>query len=185
MPRHLMRVSHEHEGEHAVESRARASSAPSHPPVPAERLASSIGNAAFGALARAGAGILPDGRAHPDVEAALSRTRGGGRALDSQVRESLGPAFGDPLDDVRVHTDATANALSQSVSARAFTTGSDVYFAAGEYRPGTSGGNHLLSHELSHVVQQRGAPTSGPLTVSQPGDALESEADAWADELSG
>jgi hypothetical protein len=32
-------------------------------------------------------------------------------------------------------------------------------------------------------VQQRGAPSSGPLTVSNPGDALETEADAVADEL--
>jgi hypothetical protein len=41
----------------------------------------------------------------------------------------------------------------------------------------------LLAHELAHVVQQRGAPSSGPLTVSNPGDALETEADAVADEL--
>jgi len=34
------------------------------------------------------------------------------------------------------------------------------------------------------VVQQRGAPTSGPLTVSQPGDTLEREADDVADHLS-
>jgi len=33
------------------------------------------------------------------------------------------------------------------------------------------------------VVQQRGASTSGPLTVTEPGDALEAEADAAAREL--
>jgi hypothetical protein len=32
-------------------------------------------------------------------------------------------------------------------------------------------------------VQQRVAPSGGPLTVSNPGDALETEADAVADEL--
>ena len=74
----------------------------------------------------------------------------------------------------------TANALTRSVSARAFTTGADVYFAGGEYRPGSSEGDRLLAHELTHVVQQRGAPASGPLQVSQPGDALEVEADAVA-----
>jgi hypothetical protein len=66
------------------------------------------------------------------------------------------------------------------VSARAFTTGTDVYFASGEYRPGTSDGDSLLAHELTHVTQQRGAPASGPLTVSEPGDAMETEADAVA-----
>ncbi|MDQ4048465.1 MAG: DUF4157 domain-containing protein, partial [Actinomycetota bacterium] len=65
----------------------------------------------------------------------------------------------------------------------AFTVGSDVFFAAGEYRPGTPAGDELIAHELTHVVQQRGAPLSGPLTVSQPGDALEREAEALARDL--
>ena len=154
-------------------------------PSPAERLASTIGNRAFSVLAREGAGILPDGRAHPDVEATIAQTRGSGGQLDARVRDQVTPAFGDHLSDVRVHTDNTADALAQSVSARAFTTGSDVYFAKGEYKPGTQDGDQLLAHELSHVVQQRGAPTSGPLVVSQPGDALETEADQAADELAG
>jgi hypothetical protein len=144
---------------------------------PAQRLASAVGNQAFGALARQGDGILPDGRAHPDVEQTIARTRGGGQSLDASTRETVGGALGDSLGEVRVHTDHTAHSLANSVSARAFTTGSDVYFAKGEYQPGSSEGNRLLAHELSHVVQQRGAPTDGPLTVSQPGDALENEAD--------
>jgi len=151
--------------------------------VPVERLASSVGNRAFSALAREGAGILADGRAHPDVEATIARTRGGGSSLDSGTRERVGPAFGDSLADVRVHTDGTADALARSVSARAFTTGADLYFARGEYRPGSKEGQRLLAHELSHVVQQRGAPTSGSLVVSQPGEALEVEADAASREL--
>ena len=68
-------------------------------------------------------------------------------------------------------------------SARAFATGTDVYFAQNEYKPNTSDGDHLIAHELAHVVQQRGAPTSGPLTVSNPGDAMENEADAVADKI--
>lgn len=145
-----------------------------------ERLASSMGNQAFGALARQGAGILPDGRAHPDVESTIAQTRGGGSALDTGVASRVGPQLGDDLSDVRVHTDETADALANSVSAKAFTTGSDVYFAKGEYNPGSSGGDELLAHELSHVVQQRGAPTSGPLQVSNPGEPLEVEADGAA-----
>jgi Domain of unknown function (DUF4157) len=159
------------------------------PPVesPAERLASSVGNHAFGQMiGRAqGDGILPGGTVHPDVEQTISSSRGSGHGLDDGVAEKFGPELGDSLSDVTVHTDSTADALARSVSARAFATGSDVYFAQGEYQPGTSGGDHLIAHELTHVVQQRGAPASGPLTVSEPGDSLEREADAVAGELGG
>jgi hypothetical protein len=153
---------------------------------PELRLASAIGNRAFGALlGRAGDGILPEGRAHPDVEAAIARSRGGGSPLDPGTRERLSPALGDPLSDVRVHTDDGADALTNAVAARAFATGSDVFFAQGEYRPGSPEGERLLAHELTHVVQQRGAPTSGPLEVSQPGDPLEVEAERTSGELAG
>jgi hypothetical protein len=164
-------------------------STPRPAPAPAaddvQQLASTVGNQAFSALARQGAGILPDGRAHPQVEAAIAQSKGGGQKLDHSSRDKIGDALGDPLDDVRVHTDDHANALASSVSARAFTTGTDVYFAKGEYSPGSSDGQQLLAHELTHVVQQRGAPSSGPLTVSQPGDALEQEAEAAAGDVTG
>jgi hypothetical protein len=140
------------------------------------RVASAVGNQAFGQLARQGSGILPDGTAHPDVEQTIARTRGSGQSLDGGTRSKMS-GLGDGFSDVRVHADDTANRLANSVAARAFTTGPDIYFAKGEYSPGSSEGDRLLAHELSHVVQQRGAPTSGPLTVSNPGESLEVEAD--------
>ena len=152
---------------------------------PVESLASSIGNRAFASLARIGAGILPDGRAHPDVEAAIAASRGGGRPLDAGARERFAPSLGDPLHDVRVHDDTAADGLARSVAARAFVVGSDLFFAEGEHLPGTAGGDRLLAHELTHVAQQRGASAGGPLTVSQPGDTSEREADRAADELTG
>jgi hypothetical protein len=148
-------------------------------------IASAIGNAAFGRLARQGSGLLPGGAVHPEVEQAINSRRGGGRPLDSSTRERVSEQLGDPLADVRVHDDAAAGELARAVSARAFTTGADVYFAAGEHRPGTTEGDDLLAHELTHVVQQRGAPTSGPMQVSEPGDALEVEAEAAARDISG
>ena len=147
---------------------------------PLERLASDMGNQAFSVLAREGAGILADGRAHPEVESAIAAGRGSGSPLDAR---GLKPEVRGEFADVRVHADAQADALARSVSARAFTTGSDVWFASGEYKPGTGEGDRLLAHELAHVVQQRGAPSSGPLMVSQPGDALETQADAASGDL--
>jgi hypothetical protein len=154
-------------------------------PDPVERLASNVGNRAFAALARQGDGILPDGRAHPDVEAAIAASRGGGQSLDGKVRDRMAPQLGDDLKDVRVHDSPQADGLARAVNARAFAVGTDLFFASGEHKPGTTDGDRLLAHELTHVVQQRGAPTAGPLTVSQPGDAMEREADRTADEFSG
>ena len=143
-----------------------------------ERLASSVGNQAFGMLAREGAGIMSDGTAHPDVAAAIARRRGTGSRLDDTTRAKNEQSLGDSFGDVRVHTGPEADGLARSVSARAFTTGTDVYFAQGEFQPSTGEGGRLLGHELAHVVQQRGAPTTGPLRVSQPGEPLEQQADA-------
>jgi hypothetical protein len=156
--------------------------APARTPSPAESAASTVGNQAFGQLiGRApGEGIMPGGVVHPDIASTIAATNGSGHTLDPAARERLSAHVGDELSDVHLHTDTTADSLARSVSARAFTTGTDVYFASGEYRPGTTDGDSLLAHELTHVTQQRGAPTSGPLTVSEPGDAMESEADSVA-----
>lgn len=151
-----------------------------------QRAASSVGNRRFGQLVarmRDGEGILSGGLVHPDVEAAIAASQGRGRRLASEVSRSIEGAVGGPLSDVRVHTDDHAAALARAVSARAFTVGSDIYFGAGEYNPGTRDGAQLIAHEAAHVVQQRGAPRNGPLTVSQPGEPLEREAEAVARDL--
>ena len=151
------------------------------------------------ALAREAEG---EGHVMPDVERAIESSRRGGHALDSGVKASMGDALNADFSGVRVHTGADADALNRSLSARAFTTGQDIYFRQGEYNPGSAGGRELLAHELTHVVQQDpavvhpktdddGAPSScacggaasGPqmkLTVSQPGDLYEQEADRVA-----
>jgi hypothetical protein len=152
-------------------------------PPPLERLASTVGNQAFTRIVarmRDGEGILEGGVVHPDVESAIAAARGSGRPLELGVAQRAGAQLGDSFADVRVHTGDYAAALSRAVSARAFTVGNDIFFGAGEYRPGTTGGKELITHELAHVTQQREAPQSGALVVSQPGDALELEAEAAA-----
>lgn len=157
----------------------RAADEPAELEAPSAALAG--GSRAFGTfVARMGDGILPGGAVHPDVANAIASARGSGTSLPADVREQVSPHVGDPLDDVTVHTDAQADQLARSVSARAFTTGTDVFFAAGEYQPSSNSGRELIAHELTHVAQQRGAPTSGPMTVSEPGEAIEVEAEAVA-----
>src|SRR5687768_5450802 len=128
-------------------------------------------------LQRSGGGILDGGRVHPDVTAQINSARGRGAPLDPALREQMSSALGDSFADVRVHHDALASTLAHSVQARAFTTGADIFFASGEYRPGGSAGRELLAHELTHVVQQRGAPITGEMRVSEPSDALDREAE--------
>ena len=130
-----------------------------------------------------GHGILDGGRVHPDVTAQIAAARGRGAPLEPAVHAEMSAALGHDFGDVRVHTDPLAGALARSVQARAFTTGADVFFGAGEYAPASAQGRGLLAHELAHVIQQRGAPTSGEMRVSEPGDALEREAERAAGSL--
>jgi hypothetical protein len=88
--------------------------------------------------------------------------------------------MGTNFGGVRVHTDNQAHTLNQELSARAFTTGQDIFFRQGAYDPGSSVGRELIAHELTHVVQQGGASISRQLTVSHPGDAHELQAEETA-----
>lgn len=134
-------------------------------------------------LQRPGSGILEDGRVHPEVTARIASSRGRGGQLEPGLSEQASRSLGDSFADVRVHTDALADSLARSVQARAFTTGADIYFASGQYSPESASGRELITHELAHVVQQRGAPVSGDMVVSQPGDALELQAERAARSL--
>jgi hypothetical protein len=116
----------------------------------------------------------------PEVEQTIQSARGAGQPLDSTVRAQMEPAFGANFGGVRFHTNHQADGLNHALSARAFTTGQDIFFKQGEYRPGTSGGRELLAHELTHVVQQNGDQVQTKLTVGAPGDRYEQEADQVA-----
>jgi hypothetical protein len=98
-------------------------------------------------------GVLPG-----DATADLAASRGGGAPLDLDVRRRMEAGFGRDLPaDIRVHTDQRADRLAAQMGAVAFTHGSDIHFSAGAYAPDTAGGQQLLAHELTHVVQQRGS----------------------------
>ena len=114
------------------------------------------------------------------VERSIDRARGGGQGLDHGTRGQMESAFGADFSGVRVHTDSRADSLNHSLSARAFATGRDVFFRQGEYNPGSSSGRELLAHELTHVVQQTGDGIQRRMTVSEPNDPHEVEADQMA-----
>jgi hypothetical protein len=58
------------------------------------------------------------------------------------------------FSQVRIHSDSQAAESARAVDALAYTVGSHIVFASEQYNPGTSSGQHLLAHELTHVMQQ-------------------------------
>jgi hypothetical protein len=92
-----------------------------------------------------------------EVESGIASTRGSGQALPDETRGMMESKMGHDFSGVSVHTDAQSDSLNRSVGAKAFTTGSDVYFSEGAFNPGSKDGQQLLAHELTHVVQQGGA----------------------------
>jgi hypothetical protein len=89
------------------------------------------------------------------VSQSFGRDLGSGQPLDAATRALFEPRFGYDFSGVRVHTGEKAAESARSVSALAYTVGSDVVFGRGQYSPGIHAGNRLLAHELAHVVQQR------------------------------
>ncbi|MCP4130424.1 MAG: DUF4157 domain-containing protein [bacterium] len=88
------------------------------------------------------------------VESGIRNMKGGGQSLSSSVARFYESRIGHDFSNVRVHTGPQADSLAKSINARAFTTGSDIFFAGNEYSPATRTGKMLLAHELTHVVQQ-------------------------------
>jgi hypothetical protein len=121
----------------------------------------------------------------PLRKAEIQAARGRGDHLDENARSVLEQKLNADLSNVRVHTDARSDRLTRSAHALAFTTGADIFFRRGVYRPDSQQGLRLLAHEVSHVVQQATGPVTGVsyaegVSVSDPGDRFEQAAEANA-----
>jgi len=104
------------------------------------------------------------------------KPRGSGQPLPEPIQKKMEAFFNTSFADVRVHVGPEAS----SIGALAFTHGTNLYFAPGQYNPQTTNGQQLLGHELTHVVQQRAGRVRNPLgsvvaVVQNP--ALEAEAE--------
>ena len=144
-------------------------------------LQSHIGNAAVQRLLAQRTG---DGPTELDGTTAdrINLARGGGQTLDTTIQQKMGEAMGSDFSGVRVHTGSESHQLNEQLGAKAFTTGTDVFFREGAYNPQSGSGQELIAHELTHVVQQgSGAvPSNGKMAVNAPGDQFEQEADSVA-----
>jgi hypothetical protein len=143
-----------------------------------------VGNAAVQRFLAQRSGAGPS-ELDDDTASAINGRRGGGSQLDAGMAAKAGGVMGQDFSGVKVHTDSTADNLSRQLGAKAFTTGNDIFFRSGQYDPASSGGQQLLSHELTHVVQQGASAPSvqSKMTVNDPTDKYEAEADAVAEKV--
>ena len=101
-----------------------------------------------------------------------------GRSLDAATRAKFEKRYGHDFSSVRIHDDNLADTSVRSLSARAFTAGPHIAFAAGSYAPTTHEGQHLLAHELAHVVQQQASTVTVQRSEDPALDADEKSAEA-------
>jgi hypothetical protein len=120
-------------------------------------------------------GALPD-----DMAGRIDGLRGIGSTLNDGVRAAAEPALGFDLSGIRVHQDSTSDSLARGMTAKAFTSGTDIFLRSDV----SANDSRLMSHELAHVAQQAGgdvAPAGQRMTVGAADDPLEHEADNVAD----
>ncbi len=118
----------------------------------------------------------------------IQAASGGGDSLDAGIQQHLEQTLGADLSSVQIHTDGEADRLSRSVNALAFTMGQDIFFSAGSYDPRSSEGQQLIAHEVVHTLQQAsgavaGAATADGVSISDPADSFEQEADRIAQQV--
>lgn len=159
---------------HAGSAAAPVSAVAGPMPIPA-----AAGNAAIGRLLRSA-----QGRASAPDDFGNRLPSGGGQPIPEQPRQDLESGLGVSLSSVRLHTDTVSASLASDISAQAFTVGQDIYFGRNQYQPGASSGYWLLAHEVTHTLQQDSGPSlASELTVSDPADRAERDADSVADAL--
>ncbi|MFF3981187.1 DUF4157 domain-containing protein [Streptomyces sp. NPDC001828] len=178
-------------GKKPAHSAARAPGRGSGVPAGLLALQSTAGNAAVVQMLRAAGHAWSEPERHQHgagcghQQASVQRTavhdvlRSGGQPLDDATRADMEGRLGADFSDVRIHNDGAAKASAAEVGARAYTSGSHVVIGEG------GGDKHTLAHELTHVIQQRQGPVAGTdngqgLSVSDPGDRFEREAEANA-----
>jgi hypothetical protein len=152
----------EHEADRVADHvmRALASPGPTLPDAVQAGDGASVGRVRRSAVMRraapeSGAPIGPEGGPVGDeVAARVQRASSGGKPLEPATRERMGGAFGVDFSHVRIHRGSESDSLNRSLGARAFTSGSNVFLGSDAPSAGSSEGDHLLAHELTHTIQQ-------------------------------
>ncbi|MET0463423.1 MAG: DUF4157 domain-containing protein [Chitinophagaceae bacterium] len=104
-----------------------------------------------------------------------------GQSLNRDTLQHMGSHFDHDFSKVRVHTNAKAADSANAINASAYTVGNNIVFDEGKFAPEAETGKQLLTHELTHVIQQADAfPDKTGLQIGKAGDLYEQEADSAA-----
>ena len=107
------------------------------------------------------------GKLDSSISREINAERGKGKSLDSNSSKSFGKDFRFNFKNVRLHTGPRSDSLTQRLHARAFTSGSDIFFSENT----SPHDKNTLRHELTHVVQQGGRAATGDLYLGKPDTA--------------
>ena len=120
----------------------------------------------------------------PGLGKLIDRSRPGGQ-LPASARFALSSIPRHTLESIRIHDDSAAHKAAQGLEARAFTLGTSIYFAQGEYQPTTQAGLRVLAHEAVHAHQQADAslPRTDRLVPEPPSSPRETEAESFVSAL--
>lgn len=88
------------------------------------------------------------------VEQYIQHKKGSGKPLEPNVKMEMEQGFGADFGGVKVHNDSESAQANKRIGAHAFTTGNDIFFNDGKYRPDSKNGKKLIAHELTHTLQQ-------------------------------
>ncbi|MBK9451064.1 MAG: DUF4157 domain-containing protein [Bacteroidetes bacterium] len=103
----------------------------------------------------------------------------GPSGIPDEVMGKMESTFNTDFSNVNIVQNSSK---ASEAGALAYAQGNDVHFAPGQFSPETPGGQQLLGHELSHVVQQRQGRVQANSAVNgmavNNDHALEAEADA-------
>ncbi len=112
----------------------------------------------------------------------IKQSKGSGNQMADPVKNNMESAFGTNFKNVRIHTNEKAQAMSSKINAQAFTFGNDIYFNKNKYNPNSKSGQHLLAHELTHVVQQNNKSINRkPKPPSPTQIAIDAQKTMWLD----
>ncbi|WP_461304613.1 eCIS core domain-containing protein, partial [Aureisphaera sp.] len=97
-----------------------------------------------------------EGQASSALTQQIGSSKGGGQSMDKGTQSFMESRFGADFSGVKIHTGPKAAAMSSELNAQAFTVENDIFFNEGMYSPNSTSGKHLLAHELTHTIQQKG-----------------------------
>lgn len=133
------------------------------------------------------AGKMPDprrGSNTPTSEEPKKKTRSSSppaNGIPDSIRAKMESVFNIDVSSLNIVQNSGA---AKAAGALAFAAGNTIHFAPGQFSPETPQGQHLLGHELAHVVQQREGrvQANGEMNgmAINNDQRLEAEADAMA-----